>query len=187
MVVRLRRELALLVKDDKGEKKEKVEKVVAKKRSSHVYAALSEVSIALEETLGLRSITPSEVFTRSLQVIELTRFLRRSQSLSMEVPMPERTQGKLPNHALKSVHQLLNRIRAAEKNLWMKPLKLPKLPRRVITPSDVYDGMGVAMAELQRIQFRLGLERDFPDPAQQENKTPDDVIQNTRWAACAFA
>ncbi|MBL3529132.1 MAG: hypothetical protein JMN27_16495 [gamma proteobacterium endosymbiont of Lamellibrachia anaximandri] len=39
------------------------------------------------------------------------------------------------------------------------------------------------MAELQRIQFRLGLERQFPDPKPHEGKTPDDVIQNARWAA----
>ncbi|MCP4700086.1 MAG: hypothetical protein GY862_25020 [Gammaproteobacteria bacterium] len=185
-VIRLRQELNLLVQNGQGvqEEPQKQEKqVVTKKTPSHIYAALAEVSIALGETLGLRGITPSEVYARSLQVIELAQFLRRSQSQPLNEPKPARTQGKLPNHALKSVYDLLRKIQRAERNLWMKPLKLPVQPRRVITPSDVYDAMGVAMAELQRIQFRLGLEREFPDPELQKGKTPDDVMQNTRWAA----
>ncbi|RDH85525.1 MAG: hypothetical protein DIZ78_11340 [endosymbiont of Escarpia spicata] len=177
-VVRLRQELTLLLKHQMQE-----EQRLANKTSSHVYAALSEISIALEETLGLRSITPSEVYMRSLQVVELALFLRRSQGLPMEVAKPPRGQGKLPNHALKSVNDLLARIQHAERNLWMKPLTLTQQPRRVIAPSDVFDAMGVSMAELQRIQFRLGLERQFPDPEPQQGKTPDDVIQNARWAA----
>ncbi len=185
-VVRLRRELDLLLKHEyvyEYEKQETQEKLpVANKTPSHVYAALSEVSIALNETLGLRGITPSEVYTRSLQVVELSRFLRRSQGLQNTGVKPPRSQGKLPNHALKSVHELLAGIRRVERNLWMKPLTLPLLPRRVISPSDVYDAMGVAMAELQRIQFRLGMERQFADPEPQKAKTQDDVIQNARWA-----
>ncbi len=180
-VVRLRQELSLLLKRQPQEKQGK--RHLSNKTPSHVYSALSEVSIALEETLGLRSITPSEVYTRSLQVVELALFLRRSQGLPMEVAKPPRGQGKLSNHALKSVNDLLARIQQAERNLWMKPLTLTQQPRRVIAPNDVFDAMGVTMAELQRIQFRLGLERQFPDPEPHEGKTPDDVIQNARWAA----
>ncbi|MCG8426580.1 MAG: hypothetical protein MI754_04390 [Chromatiales bacterium] len=184
VVARLHQEFALLLDGKHRDitEAQTARKPVNNKTPSHVYAALSEVSIAMEETLGLRGITPSEVYTRSLQVTELARFLRRSQGLPMDIPKPPRTQGKLPNHALKSVHQLLGKIQNIERNLWMKPLTLPNQPRRVITPSDVYDAMGVTMAELQSIQFRLGLERQFPDPTLQEGKTPDDVIQNTTWA-----
>lgn len=183
VVVRLRQELGLLVrKDTKAKITKKKYTLPGNKTSNDVYAALSEVSIAIEETLGLRGVTPSEVYTRSLQVIRLAQFLRRSQSLPPDIPIPVLTQGKLPNHALTSVYELLEKIRQAEKNLWMVPLKIRTLPRRVITPSDVFDEMGVAIAELQSIQFRLGLEREFPEPEPQEGKTPDDVIQNTRWA-----
>ncbi|MBL3601697.1 MAG: hypothetical protein JMN25_17835 [gamma proteobacterium endosymbiont of Lamellibrachia anaximandri] len=124
-VVRLRQELSLLLKHQTQEKQGKQEQQhFFNKTPSHVYSALSEVSIALEETLGLRSITPSEVYTRSLQVVELALFLRRSQGLPMEVAKPHRGQGKLSNHALKSVNDLLARIQQAERNLWMKPLTL---------------------------------------------------------------
>ena len=52
----------------------------------------------------------------------------------------------------------------------------------MISPGDVYDALGAVSAELQCIQFRLGLEREFPTPKQQYNKTPDDIINIIDWA-----
>ncbi|MCU7834440.1 MAG: hypothetical protein KZQ83_04220 [gamma proteobacterium symbiont of Taylorina sp.] len=147
-----------------------------------VYAVLSEVSIVLDEALGIRGITSSDVYTRSEQVKEISRFLRSSQNLPLLVEKPERTDNKLSNHALQSVYRLLEQIHHAEMNLWMKPIEIPELPRKVIKSGDVYDAMGLVLAELQRIQFRLGLERGFDLTERYKNKTPDDVIYNTRRA-----
>ncbi len=185
VVLRLHQELGQLSESSEQhiDHKSTIEAASTIKTPNHVYAALSEVSIALEETLNLRGITPSEVYTRSLEVIERVNFLRRSQNLPMNIAKPARRQGKLPNHALYSVQELLTKIQKAEQNLWMEPIKLAKIPKRVITPSDVYDAMGVVLAELQSIQFRLGLERTFVKPAPQKDKTPSDVIQNTEWAS----
>jgi len=178
----LHKELELLTQnldDYDGHKNIKVSKG---KTPAHVYAKLSEVSIVLDESLGLHGITPSEVFARSKQVIDIARFLRQSQNLDMSISKPIKTSGKLPNHALKSVQGLLKKINQAEKNLWMKPVKVPAVPKQVIKPGDVYDAMGVVLVELQRIQYRLGLERNFPKPEIITRKTPDDVIFNTKLA-----
>ena len=188
MVVRLRQELALLVKNEQIKAINQTPLIRSAKNSgkitpNEVYAALSEVAIAIEQTLGIRSISPSDVYVRSVQVLQLSRFLRQSQNLPLTVKKPEKTNGKLPNHALQSVYELLNKIAVAEKNLWLKPVEVPPLAQRVIHPSDVYDAMGIALAELQRMQYRLGLERGFVKPPRKKGKTPDDVIQNTRWAS----
>ncbi len=177
-VSHLRSELSLLVNSPTKVIKKNI-KTTKGKTPAHVYAKLSEVSIALDESLGLRGISPSEVFIRSQQVLDLAGFLRQSQNLSMSIDLPEKPRGKLPNHALQSVQNLLKKINFSEKNLWMKPIKVSPVPRRVIKPGDVYDAMGVVLAELQRIQYRLGLERHFPELKSVENKTPDDVIFNT--------
>lgn len=185
VVVRLRQELDLLVTGDKKSTDTSsviTVDVVADVTPDIVYAALSEISIALDETLGIRGITPSEVYIRSEQVLQLAIFLRYSQNLPMNIQKPERANGQLPNHALQHVNQLLNKIKQSEKNLWMKPIEVSVVPRRVISPGDVYDSMGLALAELQRIQFRLGLERSFETPTLKESKTPDDVIQNVDFA-----
>jgi hypothetical protein len=104
------------------------------------------------------------------------------QNLGMSIDEPVKTKGKLPNHALKSVHNFLKKIHKAEQNLWMKPVEILDIPRRVIKPGDVYDSMGVVLAELQRIQYRLGLERHFPEVNVVDIKTADDVVFNTIYA-----
>lgn len=183
VVLRLRQELALLVtENDEHLLKNMLLSNDKEITSNEVYAALSEISIALDETLGIRGITPSEVYIRSEQVLQLAIFLRNSQHLSMDVKRPDLPNGRLPNHALQYVNHLLMQINKAEINLWMKPIEVPVLPQRVILPGDVYDAMGLALAELQRIQFRLGLERSFATSAIEQNKTPDDVIQNVEFA-----
>ncbi len=184
VVIRLRQELALLVGEDnqfvshiKAPASDKVNIT-----SNDVYAALSEISTALDETLGIRGITPSEVYIRSEQVLELARFLRNSQNQPIINHKPKRRSNQLPNHALHAVNRLLLHINKAEHNLWMKPINVLPVPRRVITPGDVYDAMGLVLAELQRIQFRLGLERSFAAPTLKSTKTSDDVIQNVEFA-----
>jgi len=184
VVVRLRNELKLLVNLEETETKNSTRKGPAAKliTPAKVYAALSEISISLDETLGIRGITPSDVYIRSEQVLQLALFLRKSQNLPMVIEKPKLTEGKLPNHALQHVNQLLKQINLSEKNLWMKPIEVPDVPRRVISPGDVYDAMGLALAELQRIQYRLGLERSFKISPVEGTKTLDDVIQNVDYS-----
>lgn len=95
---------------------------------------------------------------------------------------PERTTGKHPNHALAAVYKLLEKINLAERNLWIEPVELPQVPRQVINPGQIYDALQIVLAELQRIKYRLGVERYFLTPAVEVGKTPDDVIQNIAWA-----
>ncbi|WP_457573870.1 hypothetical protein [Desulfolithobacter sp.] len=182
-VVRLRRELDLLIPIARPSDEDQNLTEFHGKTPSDVYAALSEISLALDETLGLRGFTPSDVYVQSLRILDLVTFLRTTQNLHTKIPKPPRTSGKLPNHALASVYELLQKIRHAEKNLWIKPVTVPEVPRRVITPGDVFDATNVVLAELQRIKYRLGLERDFKDPRPEPGRTPDDVIQNIKWAS----
>jgi len=52
----------------------------------------------------------------------------------------------------------------------------------VITPTDVYDSLQYNITELQRIKYRLGVERYFKLKRIQETKTPSDVVQNIKYA-----
>ncbi len=53
---------------------------------------------------------------------------------------------------------------------------------RVIEPQEVFDALNIAVAELQRIKYRLGLERIIEIPDGEGEKTPDEVIQILEWA-----
>ncbi len=179
-VVRLVDELDLLL--EPGGDSHRQLSSIAGKSSSDVYQVLWEVSHALDPALAIRGFNPSDVFARSRHLLDLVKFLRRSQNLPMDVPKPERTTGRYPNHALAAVYRLQKGISIAEKNLWMEPLDVLEIPQRVITPTDVFDALGIVLAELQRIKYRLGLERNFTTPPLKSGKTPDDVIQILEWA-----
>lgn len=155
---------------------------VTGKTPNDVYAKLREISLALDESLGLRGLSPSDVYNRSQQIVLLSKFLRSSQNLSLTIPEIKRTKGNFSNHSLAAVKTLIAKINTAEKNLSIDPVRVIKVPRRVINPSDVYDAMGIVIAELQRIQYHLGLERSFPLDQTQTNKTIDDVMFNTTLA-----
>ena len=146
------------------------------------YAMLQEISLALDPVMGVRGFSPDDVYAQSIRVLNNTRFLRMSQNLSLDVAPPPRGRGGRSNHALLAAVALLAKIARAEHNLWMKPCRVPKIPRRRIEPNEVYDSLQIVLAELQRIKYRLGLERHFPIPAVQRGKTPDDVIRNLKWA-----
>ncbi|MEE9614784.1 MAG: hypothetical protein V3W31_07525 [Thermodesulfobacteriota bacterium] len=178
MVERLSDEMDLLVKTgDRGVKK------YAGKTSDDIYLELWAVSRALDPVLGVRGFNPSDVYSQSVRVIEEVTFLRLSQGLPLDVERPELTEGKHPNHALKAAYGLLASISGAERNLWLQPAAVPEVPRRVIEPYEVYDALQVVLAEMQRIKFRLGIERNFESPLTTERKTSDDVIQNLVWAS----
>jgi hypothetical protein len=157
----------------------KTKETLTNKTPSDVYAKLKEISFALDESLGLKGVLPSDVYNRSLQMVSLAKFLRDSQNLSPNVPKVKRTKGKLSNHSLASVKTLISKINDIEKNLGMVPVKITRVPKRVINPSDVYYEIGIVIAELQRIQYKLGLERSFRNGKSKTIKTSDDVIYNT--------
>ncbi len=149
---------------------------------SHVYKALWEASRAMDPVLGIRGFNPSDVYAQSLRVVEMVKILRKSQNLPLDVNKPELGSGHHPNHALAAVYRLQKKVSQAEKALWMTPVEVPVVPRRVIIPTEVYDATEIVLAELQRIMYRLGLERDVEVPPTVPGKTPDDVIRNLEWA-----
>jgi hypothetical protein len=97
-VVRLRQELSLLVSNAEKNADNKPDislEVIVDASPNMVYAALSEISIALDETLGIRGITPSKVYIRSEKVLQLAIFLRYSQNLPVNSQKPERSNGQV--------------------------------------------------------------------------------------------
>ncbi|PKG86236.1 hypothetical protein CXF85_00540 [Colwellia sp. 75C3] len=159
-----------------------IKQKVTGKAPNDVYAKLEEISLALDGSLGLRGISPSDVYVASQQIVSLARFLRVSQNLPVISPIAKRTKNKHPNHTLAAVKALTVRINAIDKSLSMDPVRVIDVPKRVISPSDVYSAMGIVFAELQRIQYHLGLERYFPQELTKTAITSDDIIFNINYA-----
>jgi len=153
------------------------------KTPSDVYELLWSISLGFDALLGIKGYTPTDVYALSEKVVQISRFLRHSQNLYDTVPKPPKREGLYPNHALYASIAFLKKVAKEQKKLWIEPADIPKIPRRVITPTEVYDSLQYNIAELQRIKYRLGIERYFEIPLPKEKKTPSDVVQNLRYAA----
>ncbi len=148
-----------------------------------VYRSLWLSSLALDPLLGIRGFTPNEVYQQAEYIVQLIDFLRLSQNKILNVSKPQKTSNRHSNHVLKAAYELQGKIYRVQKNLWMTVTDTqPEVPRRVIRPTEVYDALQVVIAELQRIKYRLGIDRELPLPALRKNKTPDDVIQLLAYA-----
>lgn len=152
------------------------------KTPSDVYQALWNISLAMDPLLGVRGLKFSDVYGQSLKILAQVKFLRISQSLPLNIPPPQKTQGKRSNHMLQQAYLLLGSIAMAEHNLWVEPIRVPTVPRREIKPGEVYDVLLIAQAELERIKYRLGIERDIASVETEGHKSSDDVLFNLVWA-----
>ncbi len=180
-VKRLDEEVTPFIKDEKFLNSIKF-KHYKDKTPNDVYRLLWSISLAFDSLLGIHGYTPTEVYALSQKLVDTVKFIRESQSIYKPVEKPKRVPGLHPNHALYKSYDFLNEISKAEKRLWLSSSPAPKKPHKVITPTDVYDSIQYNLTELQRIKYRLGLERYFKLKKAKGNKTPSDVVQNIEYA-----
>ncbi len=176
-VVRLKQEVAYLLKV----KKKFTFQQFYNKTPSDVYRELWRISIGFDALLG-QGFTPTDVYAQTQQVVDVIKFLRFSQREKDKVVVPERKANQHPNHALYKSIELIDKIHAVEKKLWMEAVPVPKIEQKVISPTEVYDSLQTVIAELNRISRRLGMERSFKLKMPKDKKTPSDVVQNLEYA-----
>ncbi len=183
LVKRMEKELRLIIKGSYGVKPViPVSRRVVGKSSNDVYRKLWAISYAMDPVLGIRGFTPNDVYKISLQILNKVKFLRKSQNLYKEYGDIPLTSGQHPNHILKAAAGLMGTIELAEHNLWMVPEPPIVVPRRVISFSDAYDALDGIMAELNRIEYRLGLEKHFSPAKVNGHYDSDNIIYNLKLA-----
>lgn len=176
LVSHLKNEIHLLIPEN-ARRASAVQSPDKKITPTDVYISLKKASLRMDPLLGVRGYTPNEVYQLAEYILNQVQFLRLNQNLKKVPVSQKRTSGKHSNHALAAAYELQDKIFYAQGNLWMpSPEKPPEIPRRVISPTDVFDALQVIQSELQRIKYRLGIDRKLPMPPLQKNKTPDDVI-----------
>ena len=181
MVKRLDSEVTPFIKDKKFLSSLKLKKYIGK-TPNDVYRLLWSISLAFDDLLGIHGYTPTDVYALSEKLVQTVKFLRESQNIYETIPKPPKKENVHSNHALYASYDFLKKVRKAEINLWIEPTEVPRKPHRVITSTDVYDSLQYNIAELQRIKYRLGLERYFKLRPVKETKTPADVLQNIEYA-----
>ena len=182
-VERLKMEVSFLLKDKRVLEKRRFKlKRYVQKTPSDVYRELWSISLGFDKLLG-QGFTPTDVYILSEQVVKTINFLRETQREHGYVEMPELKTQQHPNHALYKSVALIEKISHIEKKLWMRPVPVPSIPQKVISPTEVYDSLQTVTAELNRISRRLGVERHFALEKLSSQKTPADVVQNLEYAS----
>ncbi|MBT3308859.1 MAG: hypothetical protein HOL04_08175 [Gammaproteobacteria bacterium] len=182
LMVRLGGEAALILQEKEQNLQQKKKKMEEERTPSDVYRLLHEISDALNPVIGVRGVTPPEVYALSERVLDNVRFLRTSQNRHDPVEAPQQREGQLSNHALQSAVRFDHDLAELQYNLWIEPMQVLPAARRKISPTDVYDRLLNTLAELQRTKYRLGLERNFDSPLLDLQRTPDDVVYNMELA-----
>ncbi len=177
-VVRLKEEVHYLLRN---KNKKFYYKQYFNKTPSDVYRALWKISLGFDALIG-QGFTPTDVYIQSQQIVDTIKFLRKSQREYTKVPFPKKQPNLHPNHAFYASVALLKKINEDERKLWMKPIPVPKIHQRVISPTEVYDSLQTIKAELNRVTRRIGLEASFPQKKPNGKKTPSDVVQNLEYA-----
>jgi hypothetical protein len=181
-VKRLKVEVAYLLKDKSIlSKKRFAQQKFKDKTPSDVYRVLWSVSLGFDKLLG-QGFTPTDVYAQTQEIVERIKFLRETQRENSIVPMPILKKNQHPNHALYKSIDLIKELCRVEKKLWMKPVPIPKVQHKIISPTEVYDSLQTVNAELNRISRRLGVERSFEVKNTARKKTPSDVVQNLEYA-----
>ena len=152
------------------------------KRPSDVYKLLWSISLGFDDLLGIKGYTPNDVYALSEKIVKIVRFLRRSQNIYDNPPKREVTEQLYPNHALEGSVKFLQKVAESERNLWITPTDVPEVPHRVISPTEVYDSLQYDIAELQRVKYRLGLERYFQVEKPSTHRTFSDIVANLEYA-----
>ncbi len=155
--------------------------VFKNKTPNDVYRELWTISNGFDALLG-RGFTPSDVFAQSELIVRIIKFLRVNQNVHTDVQKPKLKKEQHPNHALYASIELMSKISKMQKRLWMSAIDIPKVPQKVISPTEVYDSLQTIIAELQRVRRRIGVERYFDVEELTEKKTPSDVVQNLEYA-----
>jgi hypothetical protein len=158
---------------------------VVGKTPSDVYKELSEISVAFDALLGVRGFTPADNYALAEDVISILEFLRETQGLENVEPLDaeEDLTGKHPNHSLQESYLLLDDIQHMQRKLWMtNRVQVPTMEQRVIAASEVYDSLGVIIAELYYILYHLGYNFRYEPHEPQSGKTSSDVIERMRYA-----
>ncbi len=181
-VLRLKKEVAFLLKEQSQVKKNLFTlKKYTNKTPSDVYKVLWGISLGFDALIG-QGFTPTDVYALSEQILKRVKFLRKLQCINSSVVVPEKKENLHPNHALYTSLELLKKIHTIEKKLWMPPVPIVAAKEKVISPTEVYDSLQTVNAELNRISWRLGVERHFENIEPDEEKTPSDVVQNLEFA-----
>lgn len=157
--------------------------VVSGKQKIDVFNKLNEISYDLDALNG-EGISPSYVYAEALRINEdINAILRSTNTLDSAVP-PARNIKVEPKDSLRVAFALMQEIQRLQRKLAIENTDFSVfLKKDAVVPSDVFNMIGLCLAELQLVKAKLGMNHHITPPAEfHRGKTPAEVVQLLGYA-----
>lgn len=156
-------------------------KTYTNKTPSNVYALLDKVSQDLDTLIGF-GFTPSDVFSQVIRLNSDIDLILHAFDITDNSFPPIKHPSSQPRDAFRAGMALLKTVNKIQQSLAIDTTDFSALKHATVTPSNVFELVGLISAELQPIKFSLLLRYDrTPTNKHYEGKTPADVEQLIGW------
>ena len=153
--------------------------VVTGKKPMDVFNKLNQIS-ALWSVLVGGQITPSYVYAEAMRLNEDVSLLLQMQNIMDTALPPNKLENAIPADSLEEGFLVLREIQKLQIQVGIEPINLDEfhVARQEARPQDVFNILGLLLAELQPVKAKLGLKHSITPVAQYyDSKKPADVAQ----------
>ena len=148
---------------------------------SNVYENLWRASYLMDYLSG--AIKPTDVFRYSEQMIAEINILATAYKINLaDLNVPDIKEGIRPKDVAAQGVQNLHKLIRIEKKMGYQASIVPTMTLSRATPSDVFDIIGMLMAELAFIKAEAGIIEIAGQPPEVSDKTPAHVLQRLEYA-----
>ena len=154
---------------------------VSGKKPIDVFNQLSHVSLLLEE-LNNETISPTYVFAEAMRAYEDSTMILMASHIEDTSYPPGKVSNVTPAQSLSSTFELMDEIQRLQKSAKIPITDFsPFRHLTEITPADVYNMVGMCLAELQTLKAYDHINSPTPAAEYHEAKIPADVNQLIQW------
>ncbi|MEG3640815.1 hypothetical protein [Magnetococcus sp. PR-3] len=155
---------------------------VTGKKPIDVFNKLHGISLKME-ILNDAPISPSLVFSEVMRIYEDSNSILRRLQLEDPTFPPAKMESVTPQNSLEAAFELLKEIQRLQRDLSIPRTDFsPFMKWDEIIPADVFNMVGMSLAELQTIKTALELNNTVtPQAKVYTGKKPADVHQLLRW------
>lgn len=148
--------------------------LVKGKTPSDVYESVWYASYKMDALIG--ALNPSYVYRNTLRITDGLLVLAKNLNKNVTLPEAKTLKGNSPADANIEAFKILYKIAKIERNIGIKPSRVPSFPAGNISPSDVYDATNNIIAELTKINISKKLPRIKQEQVTSRKITPNDVV-----------
>lgn len=149
--------------------------IVPSRTPSDVYEQIWNASFMMDGLVP--PISPTFVYNNTIRITEALMAMSRKLNKSISQPELDMPTGKKPIDANIEGFKAMFKMIELEKKVGIPVLRVPSFPIGNVTPSDVYDTTNNLLAEITRLNVKLGLPAVKNRQPNDGKITPNNVVR----------